>query len=319
MGHRRNKNKRSGAQPSFNERNAAGFRDVTTPWPYPPLPEFVFRTMENSLEEHSCDQPGYPIGYVAIHLLAERFDASTKYISGIRESSTPSFCSNPDRQGFHQDVSISRIREAEATFDSPSVKAMAEEFKKLGAVHYGWTTGTDKNPQANCAPQHGGSSGAYRDSAAPAANEGLTIPMSSDCQPCEKMHMRDWWSSQALYYILPNRVYFFLGAEEIDSEGECEWYMFLDLLFPQLSDRRDDGTAKSYFDEDVISREHLDSLTYHLNHKELTFCWKGMFLELWYPAPRPHTAVRRGRGGDLSADNRAHSQTLVCQVEGGGC
>ena len=68
--------------------------------------------------------------------------------------------------------------------------------------------------------------------------------MSSDCQPCEKMHMRDWWSSQALYYILPNRVYFFLGAEEIDSEGECEWYMFLDLLFPQLSDRRDDGTAK---------------------------------------------------------------------------
>ena len=254
MGHRRNKNKRSGAQPSFNERNAAGFRDVTTPWPYPPLPEFVFRTMENSLEEHSCDQPGYPIGYAAIHLLAGGFDAST--------------------------------------------------------LDRGWTTGTDKNPQANCAPQHGGSSGAYRDSAAPAANEGLTIPMSSDCQPCEKMHMRDWWSSQALYYILPNRVYFFLGAEEIDSEGECEWYMFLDLLFPQLSDRRDDGTAKSYFDEDVISREHLDSLTYHLNHKELTFCWKGMFLELWYPAPRPHTAVRRGRGGDLSADNRAHS---LCQ------
>ena len=99
----------------------------------------------------------------------------------------------------------------------------------------GWTTGTDKNPQANCAPQHGGSSGAYRDSAAPAANEGLTIPMSSDCQPCEKMHMRDWWSSQALYYILPNRVYFFLGAQEIDSEGEYEWYMFLDLLFPTHS------------------------------------------------------------------------------------
>ena len=31
MGHRRNKNKRSGAQPSFNERNAAGFRACDDP------------------------------------------------------------------------------------------------------------------------------------------------------------------------------------------------------------------------------------------------------------------------------------------------
>jgi len=33
--------------------------------------------------------------------------------------------------------SISRIREAEVTFDSPSAKAMAEELKKFDAVHYG--------------------------------------------------------------------------------------------------------------------------------------------------------------------------------------
>ena len=30
----------------------------------------------------------------------------------------------------------------------------------------------------------------------------------------------------------PNKVYFFLGADEIGSKGECEWYMLLELLFP---------------------------------------------------------------------------------------
>ena len=49
---------RSGAQPrSFSAqprqrsptRNAEGFRSVKVPWPYPPLPEYVFRTMEWSL------------------------------------------------------------------------------------------------------------------------------------------------------------------------------------------------------------------------------------------------------------------------------
>ena len=42
----------------------------------------------------------------------------------------------------------------------------------------GSTTATFKNPQANYAPQHGGSSGAYGDSAAPAANGGFQIVMS---------------------------------------------------------------------------------------------------------------------------------------------
>ena len=42
----------------------------------------------------------------------------------------------------------------------------------------GSTTATFENPQANDAPQHGGSSGAYGDSAAPAANEGFKIVMS---------------------------------------------------------------------------------------------------------------------------------------------
>ena len=42
----------------------------------------------------------------------------------------------------------------------------------------GSTTATFENPQANDAPQHGGSSGAYGDSAAPVANEGFKIVMS---------------------------------------------------------------------------------------------------------------------------------------------
>ncbi len=60
MPHRNGKCMRSGAQPrSFSaqprkpspERNAEGFRSVKVPWPYPPLPEYVFRTMEASLED----------------------------------------------------------------------------------------------------------------------------------------------------------------------------------------------------------------------------------------------------------------------------
>ena len=45
-----------------------------------------------------------------------------------------------------------------------------------------------------------------------------------------KMSLRDWWLDYHLYYILPNRIYFFLGAEEIDSEGEDEWYNLIILL-----------------------------------------------------------------------------------------
>ena len=51
---------RSGAQPrSFSAqprqrsptRNAEGFRSIKVPWPYPPLPEYVFRTMEKDLAD----------------------------------------------------------------------------------------------------------------------------------------------------------------------------------------------------------------------------------------------------------------------------
>ena len=38
------------------------------------------------------------------------------------------------------------------------------------------------------------------------------------------MQLDDWFQDPVLYYILPNRVYFFLGAEAIDSDGEDEWY-----------------------------------------------------------------------------------------------
>ena len=37
------------------------------------------------------------------------------------------------------------------------------------------------------------------------------------------MLLKDWFTSEHLYNILPNRVYYFLGAEVSDSEGEEEW------------------------------------------------------------------------------------------------
>ena len=45
------------------------------------------------------------------------------------------------------------------------------------------------------------------------------------------IQLRDFWSSQDLYFVLPNKVYFFLGAQIIDSEGECDWYSLRDALF----------------------------------------------------------------------------------------
>ena len=33
----------------------------------------------------------------------------------------------------------------------------------------------------------------------------------------------DWWSRESWYYILPNRIYFFLGSQVSDSVGEEEW------------------------------------------------------------------------------------------------
>ena len=45
------------------------------------------------------------------------------------------------------------------------------------------------------------------------------------------IQLRDFWSSQDLYYVLPNKVYFFLGAQIMDSEGESDWYSLCDALF----------------------------------------------------------------------------------------
>ena len=69
---------------------------------------------------------------------------------------------------------------------------------------------------------------------------------------CDEMHLRDWWSCQALYYLLPNKVYFFLGADEVDSKGECEWYISLELLVPAYMSTidYDDDAAK------MISEPH---------------------------------------------------------------
>ncbi len=38
------------------------------------------------------------------------------------------------------------------------------------------------------------------------------------------MELPDWWLEHRLYNILPNRLYFLLGAQVIDSEGEDAWY-----------------------------------------------------------------------------------------------
>ena len=41
------------------------------------------------------------------------------------------------------------------------------------------------------------------------------------------MHLHEWWAGDEYYYILPNRLYWFLGADAIDSLGEWEWYTVL--------------------------------------------------------------------------------------------
>ena len=46
-------------------------------------------------------------------------------------------------------------------------------------------------------------------------------------------------------------MYFFLGAQEIDSEGEYEWYMFLDLLFPTHSPLEIGAWYIERFDDDA--------------------------------------------------------------------
>ena len=38
-----------------------------------------------------------------------------------------------------------------------------------------------------------------------------------------------WFHDRFLYYILPNRIYYFLGAKISDSRGEIEWYQLMDI------------------------------------------------------------------------------------------
>ena len=47
------------------------------------------------------------------------------------------------------------------------------------------------------------------------------------------MHLKEFFEDEHLYYILPNRIYFFLGAQASDTEGECEWYNLNAILFPE--------------------------------------------------------------------------------------
>ena len=76
----------------------------------------------------------------------------------------------------------------------------------------GWT-GTDKNPQANCAPQRGGSSGACGssgadgDSAAPAANGGSQIRLS------QLSDSKDDGTGPAYHYIKPPVLYMVVRAD----------------------------------------------------------------------------------------------------------
>ena len=46
------------------------------------------------------------------------------------------------------------------------------------------------------------------------------------------MHLKEFFEDEYLYYILPNRLYAFLGAREWPSEGECELYNLTAILFP---------------------------------------------------------------------------------------
>ena len=61
-----------------------------------------------------------------------------------------------------------------------------------------------------------------------AGDETATRNMGGD--GADDMHLVDWWLTTSLYYILPDRVYWYLGANASDSQGENEWYHLLTLL-----------------------------------------------------------------------------------------
>ena len=49
------------------------------------------------------------------------------------------------------------------------------------------------------------------------------------------MRLKEFFEDEHLYYILPSRLYFFLGAHARDSKGECEWDNLIAILFPETS------------------------------------------------------------------------------------
>jgi hypothetical protein len=50
------------------------------------------------------------------------------------------------------------------------------------------------------------------------------------CPARPKLQLVDWWLNRMLYDVLPNRIYFFLGANHAYSVGEGEWYALLNIL-----------------------------------------------------------------------------------------
>ena len=44
------------------------------------------------------------------------------------------------------------------------------------------------------------------------------------------MRLADWWLTPSWYYVLPTRLYWFLGPNVVDSCGEAEGYNLLDTL-----------------------------------------------------------------------------------------
>ena len=213
----------------------------------------------------------------------------------------------------------------------------------------GWT-GTDKNQQANYAPQRGGSSGAYGssgadgNSAAPAANGGSQIRLSqlSDRKddgtgpaypytkpPVLYMVVRadldtiklrpddihtlakdtnkfqlEVWISATTGYQRHVRSNFYHCTDDFDiakqraEQGNLKgkrlqngfivmidvWHLFKEnkIKDEDFIDLSSEEAQRRFFDEDVISQNNLNALTYHKNHTEHMLCWKGMFLEFWY-------------------------------------
>ena len=52
----------------------------------------------------------------------------------------------------------------------------------------------------------------------------------SDGKSPPRMQLGDWWVLPGHYNLLPNRLYFFLGAKITGSRGENEWYSLIALL-----------------------------------------------------------------------------------------